>query len=409
MHKCQPLVSKCIDLVVTEIMVPTPTRSSTAIHIDYICNSVSICCVPESIFINYGLCRCAYNKDHRPLQASFVLCEMKGSSPVRRRVVNYDISKIEDPVLSDLCVDKLCRIDPIGVEIENTSHCFLIEASMLDVLTECFPRSSRVKAREYISHDTFKYICEGYRLARVFHKCERRFVNSCLFVVFGIWADMHWRVKWNIVWGMYSRQNHVRWHQLKLQVSANKKSVKGMLKLERLTWIDAKADESLHAFEKSDIVGMHKSVGELIGHSKKKVACTKINRVLNDAGEVTQTYEEERFAFREHFSKLMCAKVMPLSEVIDASRIDQCDRYEGINLEHAWKAIPSPTDVHHMNLSAKKDKAPGENLLVGRVHSNPKFSEVISRIQYPLVLKSFVRVQPSIQWRGGDVARDFQE
>lgn len=89
-------------------------------------------------------------------------------------------------------------------------------------------------------------------------------------------------------------------------------------------------------------------------------------------------------------------------------RLMRSDCCEGIHLEHAWKAIPCPADVPHMNLCAKGDKAPGENLLVGRVHFNANLSKVISRLQYHLVLKSSHRVQPSIQWRGGILHEDFE-
>jgi len=123
--------------------------------------------------------------------------------------------------------------------------------------------------------------------------------------------------------------------------------------------------------------------------------------VIDDDGNLTQTYKEERVAFRQHFCSLMKGTVQPLADIISSDRSDHTYRYDNIDFDKCWKSIPSPTRVINMSLNANMYKAPGENLIVGNVHR--KFANEVGMLMFPLVLKTFVRIQPSITWRGGMV------
>ena len=61
--------------------------------------------------------------------------------------------------------------------------------------------------------------------------------------------------------------------------------------------------------------------------------------------------------------------------------------------------IPSPSEVIDMHSLSKKGKAPGEDLCSGNVLA--AFSLEFMQVYYPLILKTFVRIQPPIQWKGG--------
>ena len=100
----------------------------------------------------------------------------------------------------------------------------------------------------------------------------------------------------------------------------------------------------------------------------------------------------ERLAFREHFVKVMQGRETSLADLIEADRSDDSFRYKCVDVEQSWQAIPSPTDVVHMSLCARGGKAPGENLIVGKVHN--RFADRIGMMYYPFALKTFVRVHP---------------
>ena len=59
-----------------------------------------------------------------------------------------------------------------------------------------------------------------------------------------------------------------------------------------------------------------------------------------------------------------------------------------------------------MNSTSKKGKAPGEDLCSGTVLAT--FSLDLLNMYYPLVLKTYTRIQPPIQWKGGMLQELFK-
>jgi len=148
---------------------------------------------------------------------------------------------------------------------------------------------------------------------------------------------------------------------------------------------------------------MHASIRDIRSTARSKIPRASCG-VLDDNDELSQTFVEERMAFRQHFKHVMEGKVLPLSDVVDLDRSDDSFRYDGVgalDIQECWRSIPSPTAVINMNLHANMFKAPGENIVVGNAHRI--FAKEIGTLMYPLVVKTFVRVQPPIAWRGGMV------
>ena len=178
-----------------------------------------------------------------------------------------------------------------------------------------------------------------------------------------------------------------------------------MVALERLACIDMEAQLMKDQFEKNDIIGMHKSTGKITRLASKQKS-HKITRVFNDAGVLSQSYEEERYAFREYFCKLMQGTESSFEEVVVKDRITSADKYSGLDFSSCWKPIPSPTDVVNMKLLANANKAIGENCRVGR--TDKFFPLTMLKVSYPLVVKTYVRLQPAIQWKGGMIHEIFK-
>ena len=60
---------------------------------------------------------------------------------VRKRVIKYDISKIHDVECANVFRSKLKEFPAVGIEVETSSHCHLIQNFVHDALLECFPLS----------------------------------------------------------------------------------------------------------------------------------------------------------------------------------------------------------------------------------------------------------------------------
>ena len=73
-------------------------------------------------------------------------------------------------------------------------------------------------------------------------------------------------------------------------------------------WIAGKADQLDAAFLSGDMHDMYKQLGAITKYAKNKTSSQTICRVSNSEGLPTQSYAEEKLAFRSHFSKTMSAK-----------------------------------------------------------------------------------------------------
>ena len=107
----------------------------------------------------------------------------------------------------------------------------------------------------------------------------------------------------------------------------------------------------------------------------------------------------------------MSAKTMTHGDVMqkdrDESNAKGChDRYMNVSSGDLYQQIPRPSEVIGMNSMSKKGKAPGEDLCSGNVLS--AFSFDFMRIYYPLILKTYVRIQPPIQCKGGMLPELFK-
>jgi len=376
-----------------------PTKGTNRVRIDYIGSRGKFKCIHEGISIvdhlsRHGLCK----KDHRPLVAAYRFEQGNGSSALKRRLVQYDQASFGDPEKQRAFVKHIAGMQAIPLEVENSSHCFLVEETIHDSLVSCFPKPVKLKKHEFLTDNTFGVMCRCHRAFKLFGKCDRRFEKSSLFVIFGCWARLQWRFRWSHVWGFNSFAMLKNWTARRSEYILLSKEVKSLVTLERLADIDATADDMTWQFEHNDCIGMHRSVGRITKHAKYTSSNT-VTRVANKAGALAQTYYEERLAFREHFADLMQGREMSFMSVVEKDRNDTRDRYGSIQFDTCWKSIPSPTDVVAMALNAKVGKAPGENKIVGKAHK--MFASLFAYTYFPLVLKMFVRIQPPIQYKGG--------
>ena len=150
--------------------------------------------------------------------------------------------------------------------------------------------------------------------------------------------------------------------------------VNGLIKLERNIWICDKADRLDQAFQSGDMHAMYLQLGALTKYAKSNTSAAKVCRVSDADGVPTQSYSEEKLAFRAHFSKTVSAKTLIYSEVIQKDRDESnitgyLDRYSGVMPDNLHTQIPSPSEVVSMHSMSKKGKAPGEDFCSGNVLS----------------------------------------
>ena len=172
-------------------MVRTPLLlvMKQTIIIDHIATIGSIQVMPRTLFSDPSLARaCQVDKDHIPISVELLIRVSENDhSHERRRVVKYDMSKIHDVECAAAFRSKLSEFPVVGIEVENSSHCHLIQNFVHEALLECFPMSKVKKKKEYITDSTFECIKEGRALCKSLYRMSRQLASFVLRALFAEW------------------------------------------------------------------------------------------------------------------------------------------------------------------------------------------------------------------------------
>ena len=106
--------------------------------------------------------------------------------------------------------------------------------------------------------------------------------------------------------------------------------------------------------------------------------------------------------FRDNFSGVLGGTPGSFEALVAKDRCAPVERFANVTPSQIRLCVPSPHVLASKYRSMKKGKGFGEGLICSDVFS--AFPDEMSRLQFPLVLKSFVRVQPPLQWKGGMLA-----
>ena len=125
---------------VSEYGTYNPTVGNHTIVIDQIGTIGHVQMLPNSVCSDPSLTRALnIGKDHIPIRAEVLIPTSNVSNHhARRRVVEYDMAKIHDHECAAAFKTKILQFPVIGVEVENSTHCHIIQNYLHDALLECF-------------------------------------------------------------------------------------------------------------------------------------------------------------------------------------------------------------------------------------------------------------------------------
>ena len=182
--------------------------------------------------------------------------------------------------------------------------------------------------------------------------------------------------------------------------------ITGMLKLEALAFFNESADNVVSSFNSGDAKMLFSSINNVLKVANNKAATPKCLRVVDSqTGLPSQGIVQEKKAFRQHFSNLMGGEVGTFSSLVPKDRYPSASRYNNVT-EDEIQAVPTLIDLFKCFSNFKKGKACGEGLLVSDIFKLFPFH--LSRVFFPLVVKTFVRIQPPLQWKGGMICDLFK-
>ena len=132
----------------------------------------------------------------------------------------------------------------------------------------------------------------------------------------------------------------------------------------------------------------------------------KSSRIVGKDGRPAQSILDEKKVFREHF----CNVLAGFPQAFETLVVDDClpsdCRLQRIDPLVAFDVIPSLSDVVAGFSRFKGGKAWGESQVCSDIFR--RFPFEVGQAIYPLVLKTFSRVQPPLQWKGGVLCELFK-
>jgi len=306
-------------------------------------------------------------KDHIPIGARLIIACSQSKCNDKRRKIDYDLAEVKDENCAAAFVAKMRDFLVVSVEVENSTHCHLVQNYMHDALVDCFPKSIGArKSKDYMTEYTFESIKEGHKLCKCMFKASRYLRNAPLFAFFKMW-QLQRSPRVHAVFGYAKASSVKKYLRVKNESKTHRVQLNGLLKLERNMYVGDKADRLEQAFNNGNMHDMYKELGSLTKFAKASGNATlQVGRVHDDDGNPAQSFVEEKKLFREHFSKTMSASCVSYASVIckdrDNSNDDTKDRFKHINHSTLWKEVPTPSDMVVMNANSKRHKAPGEDL-----------------------------------------------
>ena len=155
----------------------------------------------------------------------------------------------------------------------------------------------------------------------------------------------------------------------------------------------------VRASESDDPKGLHEAVSAVLRVSRSRQLSQKFSRVIDSAGNVAQSLVEEQHVFRDHVSLLLGGTPGTFETLVVQDRSCPSARFKDVIPSQLALCVPSPQQLAAKYRSLKRGKGFGEGLLCTDVFA--AFPNEMSRLQFPLIVKSFVRIQPPLQWKGG--------
>ena len=148
------------------------------------------------------------------------------------------------------------------------------------------------------------------------------------------------------------------------------------------------------------------AVAGVLRAARSKRHVHHFSRVQDSTGKLAQGPAEEKAIFREHFTPLLGGVARSFESLVSKDRSAPDSRFTDVHPSQLSQCVPTPNVLSRIYRGLHKGKGFGEGLICTDVFK--EFPNEMSRIQFSLVLKSFVRVQPPLQWKGGMLCELFK-
>ncbi len=188
-----------------------------------------------------------------------------------------------------------------------------------------------------------------------------------MYFCFMWWSRQRWRCVYNPLHGFlpmkFGRKlvaEHVAWTAMHAQC-------KSLLRLERVAHVSKVADELEHRMTCGCVESMQRAVKQIKATVAQSSHSVCGSRMQFADGSKALTYADNRKAFREYFCKLLDAKCMPFSELIDLERESVHGDTFACEVQDFVATIMSSSELVNAFSGSARNKAVGEDLICGDI------------------------------------------
>jgi len=209
-----------------------------------------------------------------------------------------------------------------------------------------------------------------------------------------------------MVYGFCSSANLSAWHKQRAVFNEVSAECRKLLTLDSRNYFSDLCSAVVDAFECDDMKQLYVSVARVLGAAKAKGNVQKHVRVNDAQGQPAQSLFEEKLAFREHFREVLGGTTCSFETLVAADRQVSSNRYDQVEVASLALCVPTVDDLALLYRTLIEGKGYGESRVCTDVYK--LFPDIMARLQFPMVVKTYVRIQPPLQWKGGMLCELFK-
>ncbi len=366
-------------------------------RIDYVCLPIIwrqaqvVCWVDRDVDLNQS------TRDHL-VAGCQVQYQTALTTPTQKR--SYDLRKLRDPETRAALQERLLDIAPIPWNTDVHTHAARIKQEMHTALEEVIPRRGQPIHNSYISEASWQQRTAKRHLLAAMQRIGSNLRACWLYWSYHAWhcgEDLYTQYRPHLKWLFHWESQSARLHREFLVMT---KSLKDSLKNDRVNFINQCAEkcgsQPLHlAFQ--ELRKLY--VGAKIAQRSKRI----LPQFRAPDGELAASTAQISEAWRRHCQQLEAGE--------EVSRDQLLHWIYGTNTHRQWSTvhpdqIPSRVDLERHLRRMACSKAPGCDDIPSDICS--LFPERVSRLLYPVLLKTALIQEEPVEYKGGRLIYAFK-
>ena len=287
-------------------------------------------------------------------------------------------------------------------DVEPASHLHVLTAKVTKAAETAFANDRAKPRQPWMSPITYAIVVEAKQVSKRLRRTGRWIARSAQKFAFMFWATVAGHksdhlCQCTVVWGFVHPGVALLRAKTTGELERLSDKFRSYAELEKLVWLEACADKTLEG-----LTSLHqKAIHDAVKPFKPRTSQRTARRLETSPGVDAGSFVEERYAFRNRWSKLLGGKTSTFADLVSKDRERWCDGADGDQLALLDSAaLPTRTELVRRFAASKRKAAPEDGLGGELFAAQP---QRMARLFHPLLTKSFTSLMLPMQIRGGQI------